>query len=304
MPFRGHQPASRWLNATLPSSRFIPLHHSTSYETSMTDSNREIPEDSQFIVPTSVSKHVRLITIARPEKRNAMTNGMVIEIGRLLSMYKDDSDVRCVVITGDDKAFSAGADLKNMHKFGAAKTVNDTQRAAAWEEIERFPKPFIAAANGYTYGAGNELAMCCDFVIAGSNALFGQPEAKTAGMAGDGGTQRLPRKVGPAMAAYMIMTGEPITAQTAKECGYVVEICDPAETVKRALAIAEVISTRGPLAVQAMKACMRVAVGATQENGIAFERMMVVRNQSTPDRAEGLASFAEKRDPRFTGRRS
>jgi enoyl-CoA hydratase/carnithine racemase len=269
----------------------------------MMDSNSTVLDDSQFIESVSVSNHVRLIRIARPEKRNAMTNGMVIEIGRLLRVFKDDPEVRCVVITGDEKAFSAGADLKNMHRLGAAKVVNDAQRAAAWEEIERFPKPFIAAANGYTYGAGNELAMCCDFVIAGTNALFGQPEAKTAGMAGDGGTQRLPRKVGPAMAAYMIMTGEPITAHTAKEFGYVVEICEPHLTVSRALAIAETISTRGPLAVQAMKLCMRVAVGATQENGIAFERMMVVRNQTTPDRAEGLASFAEKREPKFTGLR-
>lgn len=263
----------------------------------------ESKEDAGFIESIHVSPHVRLIRIARPEKRNAMTNGMVIEIGRLLREYKDDVDVRCVVITGDEKAFSAGADLKNMHRFGSAAVVNDVRRAAAWEEIERFPKPFIAAANGYTYGAGNELAMCCDFVVAGSNALFGQPEAKTSGMAGDGGTQRLPRKLGPSMAAYMIMTGEPISAQTAKEFGYVIEICEPRRTVGRALEIAEVISMRGPLAVQAMKTCMRVAVGATHENGLAFERMMVVRNQSTPDRAEGLAAFSEKREPKFTGLR-
>ncbi|MBN3801928.1 2,3-dehydroadipyl-CoA hydratase [Paraburkholderia sp. Ac-20336] len=263
----------------------------------------ESKEDAEFIESVHVSPHVRLIRIARPEKRNAMTNGMVIEIGRLLRVYKDDVNVRCVVITGDEKAFSAGADLKNMHKFGSAAVVNDVRRAAAWEEIERFPKPFIAAANGYTYGAGNELAMCCDFVIAGSNALFGQPEAKTSGMAGDGGTQRLPRKLGPSMAAYMIMTGEPISAQAAKEFGYVIEICEPQRTVERALEIAEVISMRGPLAVQAMKACMRVAAGATHENGLAYERMMVVRNQSTPDRAEGLAAFSEKREPKFTGLR-
>jgi enoyl-CoA hydratase len=269
----------------------------------MTDLNSTVLDDSQYILSERVSNHVRLIKIARPEKRNAMTNGMVIEIGRLLQEFKEDAQVRCVVITGDEKAFSAGADLKNMHKFGASKVVNDVQRAASWEEIERFPKPLIAAVNGYAYGAGNELAMCCDFVIAGSNALFGQPEAKTAGMAGDGGTQRLPRKVGPAIAAYMIMTGDPITAQVAKESGYVVEVCEPDATVLRALAIAETICKRGPLAVQAMKACMRVAVGATQENGIAFERMMVVRNQTTPDRAEGLASFSEKREPKFTGLR-
>ena len=156
--------------------------------------------------------------------------------------------------------------------------------------------------NGIALGAGNELAMCCDFVIAGRNAQFGQPEAKTAGMAGDGGTQRLPRKFGPNLAAYMLFTGDPVDAETAFRVGYAIELCDPDKTLSRALSIASVISSRGPLAVQAMKACIHTAVGATFENGLAVERVKTILNMSAADRLEGLAAFTEKREPRFSGK--
>ena len=133
------------------------------------------------------------------------------------------------------------------------------------------------------------------------NAQFGQPECKTAGMAGDGGTQRLPRKVGPNLAAYMLFTGDPIDAETAFRVGYVIELCEPEKTLSRALEIAETVAKRAPLAVQAMKACIHTAVGATFENGLAVERVLTIRNMGTADRAEGLAAFVEKREPRFTG---
>lgn len=143
--------------------------------------------------------------------------------------------------------------------------------------------------------------MCCDFVVAGRNAQFGQPEVKTGGMPGDGGTQRLPRKVGPNLTAYMIMTGNPIDAETAFRVGYAVEVCDVKDTVYRACEIAEVIASRAPFAVRTSKACIAVAVGATLENGLAFERYSILRNHASADRAEGLAAFLEKRPPKFTG---
>lgn len=259
--------------------------------------------DAVLIKAERPSQYVVLIRIARPQKRNALTNGMVIEMARILNEAKDDPDSRCVVITGDDVAFSAGADLINMKRFGVTSVVNDPKRVRAWDAIQTFPKPMIAAVNGIAFGAGNELAMCCDFVVAGRNARFGQPEVKTGGMAGDGGTQRLPRKVGPNLAAYMLMTGEPIDAETAYRAGYVVEVCDTDRTVERACELAKVVASRAPLAVQATKRCIHVAVGATVENGLAVERMLVVLNHGSPDRAEGLAAFAEKREPRFTGLR-
>jgi enoyl-CoA hydratase/carnithine racemase len=248
-----------------------------------------------------VSEHVVLIRIDRYAKRNALTNAMVIEIARILEAARADVQVRAVVITGDERIFCAGADIINMRKHGVTAVVNDPRRVDAWNQIQTFPKPFIAAVNGIAFGAGNELAMVCDFVVAGRNASFGQPEVKTGGMAGDGGTQRLPRKLGPNLAAYMLMTGDPIDAETAFRVGYAVELCEPHETLRRALAIAETIATRAPLAVQATKACIHTAVGATIENGLAVERMLVIRNHGSADRLEGMAAFAEKRPPRFTG---
>jgi len=263
----------------------------------------EFPVDAALIRSERATPHVLLIRIARPEKRNALTNGMVIELGRILALARDDADIRCVVITGDEIAFCAGADIKNMQKYGVTAVVNHPRRVDAWNAIQTFPKPFIAAVNGIAFGAGNELAMCCDFVIAGRNARFGQPEVKTGGMAGDGGTQRLPRKLGPNLASYMLMTGEPIDAETAFRVGYAVELCEPERTVARALEVAEVIASRAPFAVQSTKACIHTAVGATIENGLAVERMYVIRNHGSPDRLEGMAAFVEKRAPNFTGRR-
>jgi enoyl-CoA hydratase len=260
-----------------------------------------VPDDAEFIKSERVSPHVVLIRITRSAKRNALSNPMVIELGRVLEDARVDVEVRCVVITGDEIAFSAGADIKNMQKYGVTAVVNDPRRVAAWNSIQQFPKPFIAAVNGIAFGAGNELAMCCDFIIAGSNARFGQPEVKTGGMAGDGGTQRLPRKIGPNFAAYMLMTGDPIDAETAFRLGYIIEICEPANTVPRALEIAATIASRAPLAVQATKACIHTAVGATMENGLALERVRVMLNHGSPDRLEGMAAFVEKRPPRFTG---
>ena len=267
----------------------------------MTEMTREEEGGADCIRSERVSEHVLLIRFDRYAKRNALTNAMVLEIARLLNEAKADVQLRCVVFTGTEAVFSAGADLKNMRKLGVMNVVNDPLRVEAWNTLQTFPKPMIAAVNGIAFGAGNELAMCCDFVIAGRNAQFGQPEVKTAGMAGDGGTQRLPRKFGPNLAAYMLMTGDPVDAETAHRVGYVVEVCEPEKTLARALEIATVIAKRAPLAVQATKACIHAAVGATFENGLALERVLVIRNMGTADRQEGLAAFAEKREPRFTG---
>jgi len=257
--------------------------------------------DAAYVQSERPSLHVMLIRFTRSAKRNALSNPMVLELARLLTEAQSDPDVRAVVITGDDVAFSAGADLKNMQTGGVTAVVHDPKRVDAWRVIDKFPKPLIAAVNGYALGAGNELAMCCDFVLAGRNAQFGQPEVKTGGMPGDGGTQRLPRKVGPNLAAYMIMTGNPIDAETAFRVGYAIEVCDIKDTVRRACEIAEVIASRAPFAVRSSKACIAVAVGASLENGLAFERYSIMRNHASADRAEGLAAFLEKRPPKFKG---
>ena len=246
--------------------------------------------------------HVVLLRINRPEKKNALHSTMVIELARRLDEAAADIDVRAVVLTGTEDTFAAGADIAEMLERGPAGTSNNPDRVKAWRRLEKFPKPIIAAVNGIAFGAGNELALTCDFIIAGKNAKFGQPEVKIGGMAGDGGTQRLPRKIGANMASYMLMTGDPIDAETAWRLGYVIEICEVAKTVARAVEIASTIASRAPVAVQFTKACIGVAVGATHENGISYERDSLWRNSMAEDRREGMSAFVEKRAPKFTGR--
>lgn len=259
------------------------------------------PDDVRFIEVQQVGDHVLVMRINRIDKRNALSNTMVIEMGRLLAQAAIDRAVRCVVITGSESVFSAGADMKNMLRYGVADVVGDPKRIDAWNVIASFPKPLIAAVNGIAVGAGNELALCCDFIVAGSNAVFGQPEVCNGGLAGDGGTQRLPRKIGPQLAAYMLLTGEMIDAHAALRAGYVLEVCEPKDTLDRAITIAGVIAKRAPVSVQLTKACINEAVGANASNGLAYERVAMFRNHRTRDRQEGLDAFTEKRLPGFTG---
>ncbi|MEB3417841.1 enoyl-CoA hydratase/isomerase family protein [Salipiger marinus] len=261
------------------------------------------PEDhSDKIVLERPAAHVAVIRITRPEKKNALHSSMVIELGRLIVDLDRDDDVRCIVLTGTDTIFAAGADIKEMVTFGPPATSNNPRRVAAWRAMETCDTPMIAAVNGIAFGAGSELAMVCDFIIAGETAQFGQPEVKIGGMAGDGGTQRLPRKIGQNVASYMLFTGDPIDVQRAHQLGLVVEICKPEATLARAIEIAEVIAARAPVAVRYTKACIRTAVGATLQNGIAFERDAIWRNSMTEDRQEGMTAFTEKRPPVFRGR--
>lgn len=256
---------------------------------------------AHHIVAERPAPHVALFRINRPEKKNALHSTMVIELSRLMEEAAADRDIRCAIITGTQELFAAGADIGEMVERGPAGTSNNPLRVAAWRKLERFPKPVIAAVNGIAFGAGSELALTCDFIIAGTNAKFGQPEVKIGGMAGDGGTQRLPRKIGPNMASYMLLTGEPIDAETAFRLGLAVELCEPSKTVARAIEIAGLIALRAPVAVQLTKECIRTAVGATHENGITFERDAIWRNSMTGDRKEGMTAFLEKRSPVFKG---
>ncbi|ODT82473.1 MAG: hypothetical protein ABS76_07590 [Pelagibacterium sp. SCN 64-44] len=256
-------------------------------------------EAEKWVTVETPAPYVTLIRFNRTDKKNALHSTMVMRLGDLLREAADDPKVRCVVLTGDDRAFSAGSDIKEMLEKGPAGTANHPRRVAAWRTIERFSKPMIAAVNGVAFGAGNELAMCCDFVVAGETAQFGQPEVRIGGIAGDGGTQRLPRKFGPNLASYMLMTGMPIDAAMARHVGYVVKVCRPEETVAEAVKIGEQIARNAPLSIRLTKECIRTAVGATLENGVAFERDCVWRNSQGPDRQEGMSAFVDKRTPVF-----
>ncbi|MDQ0474248.1 enoyl-CoA hydratase/isomerase family protein [Labrys wisconsinensis] len=258
-------------------------------------------EAQHWVSHERLADHVLLVRLNRPEKRNALSNSMVIAIADHLTRAAEDADIRAVVLTGGDAAFCAGADIAEV-RATSGQAIRDPRRVRAWNTIQSFPKPVIAAVNGYAFGAGNELAMTCDFIICGENARFGQPEVNIGGIAGDGGTQRLPRLIGSGAASFMLMSGLPIDARTAFRLGLVWEVMPTDQTVPRAVEIANVIAGRAPLAVQATKACIRACSAATLENGLALERELLASIIQSPDSAEGGYAFLEKRPPRFTGR--
>lgn len=254
----------------------------------------------QFILVGRPTDGVLLIRLNRPAKRNALSAALVGELGAALRQAGGDDAVRCVVLTGDDRAFSAGADIADQAGRGL-DAVFHPGRLAGWDEVQNFPKPLIAAVNGYALGGGNELVMLCDIAIAGDTALFGQPEIKIGIFPGDGGTQRLPRLVGKSNAMKMILTGEPIDARTAREIGLVSEVVPAGETVERALAIARLIANRSPIALQLAKKSVLAAYEMPLEAGLRQERENIRLAFESEDQKEGMAAFLDKRKPAFRG---
>jgi enoyl-CoA hydratase len=252
------------------------------------------------LLTVEVREQVRLITLQRPEALNALNTQLLSELAEQLGIADADVATRAVVITGSRKAFAAGADINEMAERDLVGILNDP-RVAAWQRITAFSKPLIAAINGYALGGGCELAMHADILIAGSDARFGQPEINLGIMPGAGGTQRLLRAVGKSLAMQMVLTGEPIDARQAQQAGLVSEVTEPELTVERALAIAQRIASKAPLAVRLAKEALLKAQDTDLASGLRFERHAFTLLTGTQDRAEGIAAFQEKRQPRFTG---
>ena len=243
---------------------------------------------------------VGLVRIHRPDARNALN----LEVRRLLAHHLtamgDDPAIRCIVITGNETAFAAGADIKEMAGAGAIEMLlRGTHQL--WRAIAACPKPVIAAVNGYALGGGCELAMTCDIIIAGEGARFGQPEVKI-GIVPGGGTQRLPRAVGKYQAMRYLLTGDFISAKAAFEMGLVSEIVADAEVEKRALALAQQIAALPPLAVEQIKECVLRGMDASLDTGIALETKANQMLFASQDQKEGMAAFIEKRKAKFQGR--
>ncbi len=245
-------------------------------------------------------KGVLLITLNRPEALNALNTALLSELSAVFDDAEIDSSTRAVVITGSEKAFAAGADINEMAARDLVGILEDP-RIAHWQRISRFPKPIIAAINGYALGGGCELAMHADVLIAGENARFGQPEINLGIMPGAGGTQRLTRAVGSALAMHMALTGEQISAQRALQAGLISEICPTELTVERAVQIAETIASKAPIAVRLTKEAIHKANDTDLATGLRFERHAFTLLAGTSDRTEGLKAFQEKRKPKFTG---
>ncbi|SDX71942.1 enoyl-CoA hydratase [Collimonas sp. OK242] len=258
-------------------------------------------ENYQDILVDRSRAGILLITLNRPEARNALRNDTLREIGVALRGATDDDAVRAVVITGGEKIFAAGADIKEMAQLGPIDALTDI-RPEYWKAIAAFHKPLLAAVNGYALGAGCELAMHADIVVAGAGARFGQPEINLGTIPGAGGTQRLIRTVGKPLAMKMVLSGEMIDAAAALAAGLVAEVTPDGQTIARALALAEVIAGKSPLAVRLAKEAMLKSFELGLESGLNLERKSFALLAASDDRQEGIAAFLEKRAPAFSGR--
>ena len=250
-----------------------------------------------------VTRHGRVLhlTLNRPAARNALNNALLSELASTLEAAASDSEISVCVIAGNERFFAAGADLNEMAEKDLAATLNDI-RPQLWARINAFNKPLIAAVNGYALGAGCELALLCDLVIAGENARFGLPEITLGIMPGAGGTQRLIRSVGKSLSSKMVLTGESITARQALAAGLVSDVYPEALTLEYALQQAALMARHSPLALQAAKQALRQSQEVALQAGLAQERQLFTLLAATDDRREGIDAFLQKRTPDFKGR--
>lgn len=247
-----------------------------------------------------VENRVAVLTLNRPDRLNALSTELADTLAATLESLRANEDVRALVVTGAGRAFSAGADLTEIEACATAYEFRAFVEGltTVFGELERFPKPSVAAIHGFAFGGGLELALACDLRVAERGARLGLPEAKLGVLPGAGGTQRLPRLVPLGIAKEMILTGEPITAERAHQVGLVNELADPGEVLTAARALAGRLAAGSPLALAAGKRLVHDDI----ELGIAHERETVAVMFTSRDRAEGLRAFRERRPGEFQGR--
>jgi enoyl-CoA hydratase len=249
-------------------------------------------------VLTETHGPVRLIRLHRPEALNALSVQLIKDLNAALDEAESDSEIRCIVLTGSEKAFAAGADVKEMQN----NTYLDGYLGdfvAEWERVTRVRKPVIAAVAGFALGGGSELAMMCDFILAADNAKFGQPEIKLGILPGAGGTQRLTHLVGKSKAMEMCLTGRMMDAAEAERAGLVSRVLPVADLVPEAIKIGQTIASMSLPAVMMAKECINRAYETSLSEGIRFERRVFYATFATPDQKEGMQAFIEKRPPAF-----
>ncbi len=249
-----------------------------------------------------VEKRVATVKLNRPDALNALNARMVGEFEAALDALEADESVRCVVVTGSDKAFCAGADVKEMTNKSAAEVSKDDPLRPVWERAYRFRKPLIAALSGYTLGGGLELAMCCDIIVASEGTKLGQPEINIDIIPGGGGTQRLARAVGKYKAMEMILTGAMISAEEGKAIGLVNRVVPPGRYLEEAARLASEIASKAPIAVRSAKQAIAAAQEMGLSEGIELERRLFYELFDTEDKREGMSAFIEKRKPNFIGK--
>jgi enoyl-CoA hydratase len=243
-----------------------------------------------------------LITLNRPKQLNALNDALMDELGHALLQADADASVGCIVLTGSDKAFAAGADIGVMAGYGYMDAYLGNYITRNWEQLRSVRKPVIAAVAGFALGGGCELAMLCDFIIAADTARFGQPEIKLGIIPGAGGTQRLPRAVGKAKAMDMVLTGRMMDAAEAERAGLVSRVVPADKLLDEALAAAATICGFGLPALMMAKQCVNRAFESGLADGVAHERQVFHSLFATEDQKEGMAAFVAKRRPLFKHR--
>ncbi|MCM2319645.1 MAG: enoyl-CoA hydratase [Pseudomonas sp.] len=240
---------------------------------------------------------VGLIRLHRPHVHNALSDALMRELSEALRLFEGEVDIRCMVITGNHKAFAAGADLAELQFKSFSDVYLENFVTASWEEVTRCRKPVIAAVAGLALGGGCELAMMCDFVIAADNARFGQPEVKVGTMPGAGGTQRLTRAIGKAKAMDMCLTGRTLDAQEALQYGLVSRVVPLDRLLDEALTAAAQIASYSGMAVRLNKEAVNRAYETTLAEGVQFERRLLHASFGSEDQKEGMQAFVQKRKP-------
>ncbi|MFN3474166.1 MAG: enoyl-CoA hydratase [Blastomonas sp.] len=244
---------------------------------------------------------VTLITLNRPQALNALNSQVLADLIAALAAFDADASQGCAVLTGSEKAFAAGADIKEMASQSFADMYG-SNFFAGYDRVTATRKPVIAAVAGYALGGGCELAMMCDFIIAGDNAKFGQPEIKLAVTPGMGGSQRMARAIGKAKTMDMCLTGRMMDAAEAEQSGLVARVVPVADLVEEAVKAATTIAGMAPLATLAVKEMVNAAFETTLQQGVVFERRLFHGLFGSEDQTEGMAAFVEKRSGNWTGR--
>ena len=242
---------------------------------------------------------VTIITLNRPEALNALNSALMDELSSAIGEFEADNQVRCMILTGSEKAFAAGADIKEMAGKNFSDAYVEDFVTRNWEAVARARKPVIAAVAGYALGGGCELAMMCDFIIAADNAKFGQPEINLGIGPGAGGTQRLTRAIGKAKAMEMCLTGRMMDAAEAERAGLVARIVPLASLLQETRAVAEKIAAQALPALLMVKECINTAFETPLAQGIRFERRLFHALFATSEQKEGMTAFIEKRKPAF-----
>ena len=243
---------------------------------------------------------VGIITLNRPKQLNALNDQLMDELGQALKAFDADPAIGCIIVTGSEKAFAAGADIAAMARYTFTDVYKNDFITRNWETMRNVRKPVIAAVSGFALGGGCELAMMCDFIIAADTAKFGQPEIKIGVIPGAGGTQRLPRAVGKSKAMDMALTGRMMDAQEAERAGLVSRIVPAEKLMDEALGAALVICDYSQLAVMAAKEAVNRAFESGLSDGMMFERRLFHGLFATADQKEGMDAFVNKRKPTFT----